>query len=151
MRLRVAERARPIRSVPRPTTALIGRILLSAIFLTSGLAKLVDTDKTAGYMDAAGIPAAHTLAIIAGLAELLGGLSILFGVLTRIGALGLIVFLIPTTLIFHSFWTFEGAAQQAQMANFMKNLAIMGGLFLLVAHGAGRYSVDARLRRPMQP
>jgi len=135
--------------VPRPTWMLVGRILISAIFLTSGIAKLVDTSGTVGYMESQGIPSAYALAIIAGLAEVLGGLAILFGFLTRLGAFGLFVFMIPTTLIFHDFWTMEGAEAKTQMVNFMKNLAVMGGLAVLVAQGAGRYSVDARLRRPI--
>lgn len=134
---------------PRPTWMLVGRILIAAIFLASGIAKLTDTAGTMGYMEAEGLPSAYALAIIAGLAEVLGGLAILFGFLTRLGAFGLFVFMIPTTLIFHDFWTMEGMEAKTQMVNFMKNLAIMGGLAVLVAQGAGRYSIDARLRRPI--
>jgi putative oxidoreductase len=137
--------------MPRPTTALIGRILIAAIFLLSGIAKLTDTSGTVGHMEANGIPSAHALAIVAGIAEVAGGLAILTGFLTRIGALGLIVFMIITTLIFHHFWDLSGAERLPQMVNFMKNLAIIGGLSLLVAYGPGRYSIDARLRRPLEP
>lgn len=136
--------------VPRPTWMLAGRVLLSAIFLVSGFTKLTDTAGVSAHMEAQGIPSAYALAIIAGLAEVLGGLAIMFGFLTRIGALGLIVYLIPTTLIFHDFWTMEGGEAQMQMGRFLSNLAIMGGLALLVANGAGRYSIDARLRRPIE-
>jgi putative oxidoreductase len=136
----------PATHAPRPTWMLVGRILVATIFLISGFAKLTDPSGTVGYMEAQGIPSAHTLAIIAGGAEVAGGLAILFGFLTRIGAFGLILFLIPTTLIFHDFWTMDGAEATTQMVNFVKNLAIIGGLALLVANGAGRYSIDARLR-----
>jgi putative oxidoreductase len=135
---------------PRPTWMLVGRILIAAIFLLSGFAKLMDTSGTVGYMEAQGLPSAYALAIIAGLAEVLGGLAILFGFLTRLGAFGLMLFLVPTTAIFHDFWNMEGMEAKAQMVNFMKNLAILGGLALLVANGAGRYSIDARLRRPIE-
>jgi len=141
----------PVRVVPRSTAALVGRILLGAIFLLSGFAKLFDLDTTAGYMTQVGIPEAKTLAVIAGVAEIAGGLAIVFGFLARIGALGLFLYLIPTTLIFHHFWTFEGAEQKTQMVNFMKNLAIMGGLLLLWAEGPARYSIDAAMRRPKEP
>lgn len=134
---------------PRPTWMLIGRVLLAAIFLLSGFAKLTDPAGTVGYMEAQGIPSPYFLAIIAGSAEVLGGLAILFGFLTRLGGAGLFLFMIPTTFIFHDFWTMDGAEAKTQMVNFMKNLAIMGGLALLVANGAGRYSIDARLRRPI--
>jgi len=102
-------------------------------------------------MTQAGIPAARTLAVIAGLAEIAGGLSIAFGFLARLGALGLFLYMIPVTLTFHHFWTFEGAEQKTQLVNFMKNLAIMGGLLVLYAEGPARYSIDARLRRPKEP
>ncbi|MGN6110424.1 MAG: DoxX family protein [Kofleriaceae bacterium] len=136
---------------PRPTTALIGRILIGTIFVVSGLGKLTHLDQTAGFMASVGIPSPHGLAILAGLAELLGGLSLVFGLLSRLGALGLMLFLIPTTLLFHNFWRFSGPEQQTQLVNFLKNLAIFGGLLLMFAYGPGRYSLDARMRRPMQP
>jgi putative oxidoreductase len=74
-----------------------------------------------------------------------------FGFLTRIGALGLFVYLIPTTLLFHNFWALTDVAAQMQMVHFFKNLPIMGGLAMLVAHGPGRYSLDAKLRHPPLP
>ena len=135
---------------PRPTWMLLARLLIAPIFLFNGFLKLTATSTIAGYMDAQGIPSAYALAIISGLAEVVGGLAILFGFLTRIGALGLMIYLIPVTFIFHSFWTMEGTEAQLQMGNFLKNLAVMGGLALLVANGAGRYSIDARLRRPIE-
>ena len=137
--------------VPRATTALIGRVLIAAIFLVSGIAKLTDTAGTAGYMTAVGIPNAETFAIIAGIAEIAGGVALALGFLGRLGAIGLFVFMIPTTLIFHGFWNFEGAEQKTQMVNFMKNLAIMGGLLMIFADGPGRLSIDERLRRPLTP
>ncbi|MEO8702257.1 MAG: DoxX family protein [Kofleriaceae bacterium] len=130
----------------RPSMMLIGRICLATIFLISGIAKLTDLPGTVEHMTAAGIPQAHTLAIVAGVAEICGGLAILFGFLTRLGAMGLVLFMIPTTIMFHNFWALEGAAQKAQMVNFFKNLCITGGLLMVAAVGAGRYSLDAKLR-----
>lgn len=134
----------------RPTTALVGRLLLAAIFLLSGIAKITDPVGTIAHMRSVGIPAADLLVWIAGVAEILGGASLLLGLLARIGALGLILFLIPTTLLFHAFWLYSGDEQLAQMVNFTKNLAILGGLWLVVAYGAGRYSFDYLVRRPQQ-
>jgi putative oxidoreductase len=139
-----------IHSFPRPGTALVGRLLIAAIFLVSGIAKLADTSGTAAHMTGMGIPHAETLAVIAGIAELLGAIAIATGFLARIGGIGLILFMIPTTLIFHAFWNVEGAERLTQMVNFLKNMAICGGLALLVAHGPGRYSVDNVLRRPQE-
>ena len=134
--------------VPRNGTALLGRLLIAAIFLTSGFAKLTDTAGTVGYMQSAGISNAETLAIIAGIAEIAGGLSLAFGFLTRIGALGLVAFLVLTNFMMHNFWTMAEPAAKTNMVQFMKNLAIMGGLFMVVAMGPGRFSIDARLRKP---
>jgi len=135
----------------RPATALAGRILLSVIFLVSGSAKLFDPGGTAAHMTAAGIPNAEVLLWIAAAAEILGGLALATGFLTRVAALGLIVFLIPTTLAFHHFWNLTGMDRVIQASNFFKNLGIAGGLALLVAYGAGRFSLDYLVRRPMQP
>ncbi len=140
----------PIHLVPRSGTALLGRILISGIFLLSGFAKLTDPAGAIGYMTAQGIPYAEILVYVAGIGELLGGVAVLFGFLSRLAALGLFVFLIPTTFYFHSFWTMSGAEAKTQMVNFMKNLAIMGGLLTLFAHGPGRFSIDARLRGPRE-
>lgn len=128
-------------------TAFIGRLLIAAIFLMSGIAKLTDTPGTVAHMTGMGIPYAETLAVVAGVAEVLGAVSLVFGLLTRFGAVGLILFMIPTTLIFHAFWNYEGAERLPQMVNFMKNVAIIGGLATLVAFGAGRFSLDRVLRR----
>lgn len=135
-----------IRDTSLPTMALIGRLLLAAIFLVSGIAKLTDTPGTVAHMTAAGIPYADTLALVAGGAEVLGALAIATGFLTRAASLGLILFMIPTTLIFHAFWNATGEAHLTQMVNFMKNLAIIGGLAVLMAQGAGRFSLDHRIR-----
>lgn len=126
----------------RPAIALAGRILLGAIFLISGIAKFVNPEETVAYMQAAGIPYADTLRMIAGAAEILGAVSLIVGFHARTGAAGLILFLIPTTIFFHGFWMMEGAEAKMQMVQFLKNLCIMGGLAMIAAMGPGRYSVD---------
>src|ERR1043166_5004623 len=127
--------------------ALIGRLLIAAIFLMSGIAKLTDTAGTVAHMTKAGIPYADTLAMVAGVGEIVGAAAIILGLLTRVGAFGLFLYMIPTTLIFHAFWNAEGQERMTQMVNFMKNLAIMGGLATLVAFGASRVSIDHLIRR----
>lgn len=140
----------PIHMVPRSGTALLGRILISAIFIVSGFAKISDPSSAMGYMNSAGIGHSDVLVYVAGCAELLGGAAVLLGFLTRLASLGLFVMLIITTYFFHHFWNMSGAEAKTQMVNFMKNLAILGGLLTLFAHGPGRYSIDARLRRPRE-
>ena len=126
----------------------IGRILLSAIFIMSGVNKIMNWDATAEQMAAEGMMWVQPLLIGAIVIELAGGLSVLFGCWARVGAALLIVFLVPTTLIFHDFWTCQGQQQQTQMIHFMKNVSIMGGLFLVLGWGAGTVCVDAKRALP---
>ena len=121
---------------------LIGRILLSLIFLLSGLGKIGDWSGTAGSMAAQGMVAVPFFLTMAILIELGGGLSVLLGFKARLGAWALVFYLIPVSLIFHNFWAFTGAEQRMQMINFLKNLAIMGGLLLVALRGAGKPSLD---------
>jgi putative oxidoreductase len=124
--------------------ALIGRILLSAVFLASGVQKVFAWSETAKGMAAEGMFWVPLFLVVAILCEVGGGLSVLWGWYARLGAFVLIVFLIPVTGVYHDFWTYEGKEQQMQMIHFSKNLAIMGGLFVLIAAGAGRYSLRRR-------
>jgi len=121
---------------------LLGRILLSLIFILSGIGKIGDWSGTASSMTAHGMSAVPLFLALAILVEIGGGLSVLLGFKARWGALALICFLIPATVIFHNFWTFTGAEQRMQMISFLKNLAIVGGLLLLVLRGAGRPCID---------
>ena len=127
--------------------SLAGRVLLSVIFLMSAFGKVTNWSGTGGYMAAHGLPAAPVLLALAVLFELGGGLGLLLGLQTRLAALALVVFLIPTTLVFHNFWAFQGQEQQMQMINFLKNLAIMGGLLHIVATGPAGLAVDTARAR----
>ncbi len=135
------------REVPWSRLILVGRVLLATIFVISGVSKLLDWSMTAGYMRSAGLPVVDLLLPIAAAIEILGGLSLVTGTYTRLGAAALILYLIPTTLVFHHFWTWSGAARQMQMVNFLKNLSIMGGLLVLLGQGAGRFSFDAKIKQ----
>jgi len=125
---------------------LLGRIFLAFIFLMSGLEKIGNWDQTAGYMASKEMPMIPLFLVGAIFLEVLGGLSVLLGWKARVGAAGLLVFLVPTTLIFHNFWALEGMEQQAQMINFLKNLAILGGLFLILGLGPGSLSINDRCK-----
>ena len=85
-------------------------------------------------------------AILAGaiLFEVGGALMVLLGFRARIGAVALVAFLIPTTVLFHNFWSFEGDEQKMQMISFLKNLSIMGGLLMILGGGPGYFSIDNR-------
>jgi putative oxidoreductase len=132
----------------QPSVSLMGRILLSVIFVVSGLGKIADWSHTAAYMTSQGMPAVPVFLTLAILIELVGGLALMFGWHTRIAALVLFLYLVPVTLTFHSFWALAGPERQLQMTNFLKNLAIMGGLLEFCAVGAYAMSLDAmRYRR----
>ena len=121
--------------------ALIGRILLSLIFILGGIGKLTTVASTGAYMASAGLPA--SLAIPAGLFELFAGLFILLGIFTRLTALLLAVFCIVTALLFHN-----NFADPMQQANFLKNIALAGGFLVLVAYNGVSHSFDSlRARR----
>ena len=129
------------------TAALIGRVLMSVIFITSGLGKLIGFSGTEHMIESKGVPLPEFATVIAVLIELGGGLAILLGWKTRWVAAAFVVFLLVITPIFHGFWRMDGAARAANHINFMKNLTILGGFVLLYAFGPGRYSVDGALRR----
>ena len=126
---------------------LVGRMLLSAIFIISGISKIFGWSSSSAYMAAKGMPWVSFFLLMALLLELLGGFSILVGFQARLSALALFLYLIPTTVIFHNFWAAPAAQQQLQMIMFLKNLAIMGGLAQVVAFGPGALSFDARKKR----
>ena len=121
--------------------AFVGRILLSLIFIVSGISKLFDPATTEAMITGAGLPAG--LAIPTGVFELVGGLAIALGFMTRIFSILLAGFCLVTILFFHREFT-----DQMQAAMAMKNLAIAGGLLCLFAHSQMRWSYDSmRLTR----
>lgn len=126
---------------------LLGRILLSAIFIWSGIGKITGFSGNEAYMAAHGMPLIPVLLTIALIIELGGGLMILLGWHARLAALVLFLYTIPTTLIFHAFWAVPPAQVQDMQIHFMKNLAMMGGLLYVVAYGAGELSMDNSVRR----
>ena len=126
--------------------ALLARILLAGIFILAGVSKIGGFAGTQAYMAARGMPATAFLGFCAILIETGGGLAVLLGYKARPAALLLFLFLIPTTLIFHTAFGGSFPPEQAQMqqAMVLKNLAIMGGLLAIAVHGAGGLSFDAR-------
>jgi putative oxidoreductase len=120
---------------------LIGRILLVLIFLNSGIGKVGNFEGTAQYMASHGMLYANYFLVGAIFFELVGSLTVIFGYFTRFGALLLLIFLIPTTLIFHT-----NFVDPMQKIHFMKNVSMLGGCFILLAAGAGRFSLDYLLR-----
>ena len=122
------------------STELGGRILLALIFVTAGWQKIGGYAGTQAYMESVGVPGLLLPAVI--LLELGGGLAIIAGFMTRWVAAALALFCLASAALFH-----YNPAEQMQMILFMKNLAMAGGFALLLVHGAGPWSLDARCAR----
>lgn len=115
-----------------------GRFLISLIFILSGVFKLMAFSGVAEMMAGKGIPLAKATLAITLIIEIGGGLLLLIGFQARPVSLMLAAFLVPVTMTFHNFWAYQGAQQQDQMSNFLKNLAIIGGLLVVAASSRGK-------------
>lgn len=112
---------------------LVGRILFGLIFLLSAVGHLTKTQYMAGYAASKGVPAAAASVVLSGILMLLGGLSVVLGVWGDLGALILAIVLVPTTLLFHNFWTLsDPQAKATEQISFNKNLALIGGALVLI-------------------
>ncbi len=139
----------------RVCTAALARFLLSAVFLSGAVKNILTWSETErwlmntlsdwqtyiGYSETAQeiltlvMPWSALLLGIATLCQLSGGLFVLLGMREKLGASLLILFLVPTTIICHAFWFLDGTARELQTIMFLKNLAILGGLLLILLHG----------------
>ncbi len=118
--------------------------MIATIFLMSAAGnKIPQFNSVAGYMASEGVPTPKIMLVGAIVFLILGSVSIIVGYKARIGAALLLVFLILATYFFHDFWNFQGAEQQPQVIQFMKNLSMMGTMVFLMANGSGPASVDA--------
>ncbi|MFM0630074.1 DoxX family protein [Paraburkholderia xenovorans] len=121
---------------------LLGRILIGAPFVMSGLGKLGAYAATVGYIAAMGLPVPPLAFVVAVLTELGGGLLLLSGYRARAVSLAIAVFCVVTALFFH-----HNFADQNQMIHFLKNVMMAGGLLQITYFGAGAFSLDARSGR----
>jgi putative oxidoreductase len=126
--------------------ALIGRLLVAYLFVPSGWSKLMGFSGVVGYIAKANVPMPEVCAAIAIAVELGLGLMVLVGWHARWAALGMAIFTIVISPIFHAYWSVPDAQVYMQKLNFNKNLAIAGGLLALAAFGAGRLSLDGMRR-----
>ena len=127
---------------------LIGRILYSIIFISSGLNHIFKLSEMSQYTASMGVPLPTLATLVTGLMILAGGLSILLGYKVKIGAMLLVVFLIPTSFIAHAFWNIENAMQaQMQMIMFMENIAVTGGALIFFYFGTGPFSIEKQIEK----
>jgi putative oxidoreductase len=126
--------------------ALIGRILIAALFLPSGLSKLAAPAATQAYITAMGLPAPALICYGAMIVELVGSILLIVGFQTRFAAYGLAIFTLLAAFLFHT-----NFADQNQMIHFFKNFAIVGGLLYVGVLGAGKISLDRRSDSTVTP
>ena len=130
-------------TIPAPL-AFIARLLLALMFVMAGAFKFADLAGTAGYIASQGLPLPQLLALATATLEVVGGLAIVIGFQARLAALTLALFTLVASFLFHDFWAAPVEQQMVQQLMFMKNLAVAGGLLLMVSLGAGPASLDAR-------
>jgi putative oxidoreductase len=121
---------------------LAGRLLFSIIFVIASAEHF--SPETIDYAVHHGVPMARLLVPLSGILALMGGLSVLVGFQTRLGAALLVVFLIPVTFEMHGFWNApDPTTFLIEKTMFMKNLSMLGGALIISYFGAGPLSLDA--------
>jgi putative oxidoreductase len=114
----------------------IARAFIGVLFVVSGINKILGFSYVAGWMASSGLPFADVLLAATIVLEVGAGLMLVTGIQARLAAAALALFLIPTTAIFHAFWSADAAGFQGQLTHFLKNVAIFGSM--LMVFGAER-------------
>lgn len=112
---------------------IIGRFLLGAYFAQAGIRNFMKLDLHVGILTKKGVPMPRESLLAALAVQTLGGLMVAFGVLPWLGALGLIGFTIAANYLYHNFTQFQGEERQSHLSSVLTNLAIIGGLLLVMA------------------
>ena len=119
---------------------LLGRILISVIFLLNGFFKISNYDDTVGWIESFGMPG--ILIIPAIILEVIGPILIIVGYKAKIAAGFLSLFCILTAIIFHNDFS-----DQMQFTSFLKNIALAGGFLFIVANGAKDFSIENKFSK----
>jgi putative oxidoreductase len=121
-----------------------GRALIGVLFAVSGINKIFGFSYVTGWMASSGLPFAPVLLAATILLEVGAGVMLITGIQARFAALALALFLIPTTAIFHAFWSADAASFQGQLTHFLKNVAIFGSVLMVYGAERQRQAVGAR-------
>ena len=122
--------------------ALVGRIALALIFITSGWSKITHFDGAAAYMANAGMTMIKPLLVLTIIIELGGGLLLALGWKARWAALAFAIWIVPVSFVFHAFWSVAPDQAQLQYIQFMKNVSIFGGMLMVIAFGPGAFALE---------
>lgn len=133
-------------NTPIQVGPLLGRILIALIYLLSGFERITGLQGTVGYIATKGLPLPQFAAIGAIIVELGGGMMLVHGWKARWAPAALLVYTALAGLLFHNIWAAPAADAPNQMAHFMKNVSILGGLLFVVVHGSGPLSIEAARR-----
>jgi putative oxidoreductase len=120
----------------------VGRLLIAALFLISGLGKIATPALTQGFIASAGLPFSLLAYLVVIVIEVGGGILLILGCHCRVVASVMAVFTVAAALSFH-----HNFADQNEMAHFLKNISLTGGFLQIVALGAGSFSIDNRLAK----
>lgn len=126
--------------------ALVGRFLLALMFVLAGFSKIGGFEGIAGYIGSKGLPLPQLLAAGTIALEIVAGLALMLGLKARWAAGALAAFTVLATVIFHAYWAAPAEQQRVEYLMFIKNVAVVGGLLMVAALGAGGWSLDARRR-----
>lgn len=129
-----------------PLIPLLGRLLIVYIFATSGIAKMFSWEGNIQYMSTRHLPMIPLLLAVATVIELGGSLCLITGYQARAAAVVMFFYMIVLTVLFHNYWAAPGNMAGMQETQFRKNLAIMGGLLMLVYSGPGPWALGKRTK-----
>lgn len=121
---------------------LIGRVVFGGFFVMSGINHFTNAGMMSGYAGSKNVPAPYAAVVGTGVMLVLGGLSVVLGVLPVLGLLLITLFLVPTSVLMHNFWTVQDPQMRAaEQINFLKNLAL-GGAALALMYGAADWPLS---------
>jgi putative oxidoreductase len=127
-----------------PVVPLIGRLMISYIFATSGIAKVFSWSGNVAYMGTRHLPLIPVLLAAALVIELAGSVCLVTGYQARIAAFVMFLYTTAVTVLFHNYWASSDMMAAMQETHFRKNLAIMGGLLMLAFSGPGKWALGRR-------
>jgi putative oxidoreductase len=131
-----------------PIIPLTGRLMITYIFATSGIAKVFSWSDNVQYMSTRHLPMIPVLLVIAAFIELAGSVCLITGYQIRIAAFVMFLYTTVVTVLFHNYWAASAAMAGIQETHFRKNVAIMGGLLMVAYSGGGKWALGKANRRP---